>query len=172
MDTTTNKLGEEEAIKKYRELADQVSICMFTTVDNQDNIMSRPMWTAEVDDEGNAWFFTNEFSEKIQEVSKDNLVNLIYAHPGKNIYVNVKGTCTVIIDRKKMDALWKPSMKQWFPEGLEDGKICLVKVTTENAYYWNTHSSKMSLFFQMIKAMSKGDKYKEGETGKLNLNHG
>jgi general stress protein 26 len=166
---TEKKLQDQEAIQKFRDLAEVVNICMFTTIDNELNIMSRPMWTAEIDDEGNVWFFTNEFSEKIQEVSKDNLVNLIYSHPGKNIYLNAKGTCSVIIDRKKMEELWKPSMKTWFPNGLEDSKICLVKVVTENAYYWNTSSSKMSLFFQTIKALAKGEKYKEEETGKLNL---
>ena len=110
MDTIEKKLQEQEAIDKFRDLADAVNICMFTTVDNEHNVMSRPMWTADIDEEGNAWFFTNEFSEKIQEVSKDNMVNLIYAHPGKNIYVNVKGTCNILIDRKKMEELWKPSM--------------------------------------------------------------
>jgi general stress protein 26 len=163
------KMQDQEAINKFRDLAEAVNICMFTTLDNELTIMSRPMWTADIDDQGNAWFFTNEFSEKIQEVSKDNIVNLIYAHPGKNIYLNVKGTCTMIIDRKKMEELWKPSMKTWFPEGLDDAKICLIKVMTENAYYWNTNSSKMSLFLQSIKAIAKGEKYKEEETGKLNL---
>ena len=171
MDITEKKLRDKEAIDKFRHLADQVNVCMFTTVDNELNIMSRPMSVADIDDDGNAWFFTNEFSEKIQEVSKDNFVNLIFSHPGKNIYVNVKGTCCVIIDRKKMEELWKPSMKTWFPEGLDDGKICLVKVITEKAYYWNTTSSKMSLFFQSIKALAKGEKYKEGEIGKLDLHH-
>lgn len=169
MDTVEKKLQDQEAIEKFQELERDVNICMFTTIDNEGNIMSRPMWTADIDEEGNAWFFTNEFSEKIHEVSKDNIVNLIFAHPGKNIYVNVKGTCKVIIDPKKMEALWKPSMKTWFPEGLNDAKICLVKVTTENAYYWNTSSSKMSLFFRSIKTLAKGEKYKEEETGKLNL---
>jgi general stress protein 26 len=169
MNLTEKKLSEQEALDKFQNLAKEVGVCMFTTLDNELNVMSRPMWTADVDEEGNAWFFTNEFSEKIQEVSKDNIVNLIYAHPGKNIYVNVKGTCKLIIDRKKMEELWKPSMKKWFPEGLDDSKICLVKVTTENAFYWNTNSSKMALFFQSIKAIAKGSKYKEEETGKLNL---
>ena len=169
MERIEKKLQDQEAQDKFRELATTVNICMFTTIDNEQNIMSRPMWTADIDEEGNAWFFTNEFSEKIHEVSKDNIINLIYAHPGKNIYVNVKGTCTVIIDRKKMEELWKPSMKTWFPEGLDDAKICLLKVTTENAYYWNTSSSKMSLFFQSIKAIAKGEKYKEEESGKLDL---
>jgi general stress protein 26 len=171
MDMIEKKLQDKEALDKFRDLANAVNTCMFTTIDNELNIMSRPMWTADIDEEGNAWFFTNEFSEKIREVSKDNIVNLIYAHPGKNIYVNVKGTCTVIIDRKKMEELWKSSMKTWFPEGLDDAKICLIKVTTENAYYWNTSSSKMSLFFQSIKAIAKGEKYKEEESGKLDLDH-
>lgn len=170
MDTIEKKYEDQEAIEKFRGLAEEVNICMFTTVDNDGNIMSRPMWTANIDEEGNAWFFTNEFSEKIHEVSKDNMVNLIYAHPVKNVYVNVKGTCKLIIDPKKMEELWKPSMKTWFPEGLSDSKICLLKVTTENAFFWNTSSSKMSLFFKGIKSLAKGDKFKEEETGKLKLN--
>lgn len=169
MTITEKKLADEEALDKFRNLANEVGTCMFTTLDNDLNVMSRPMWTADIDDEGNAWFFTNEFSEKIQEVSKDNIVNLIYSHPVKNIYVNVKGTCMVVIDRKKMEKLWKPSMKKWFPEGLNDAKICLVKVSTGSAYYWNTNSSKMAVFFQSIKAIAKGARYKEEETGKLNL---
>lgn len=168
-DVTEKKLQDEEAIEKFKKLVSEVNICMFTTLDNDLKISSRPMSTVDVDAEGNAWFFTNEFSEKIQEVSKDNSVNLIYAHPGKNIYVNVKGSCAVIIDRKKMEELWQPSMKSWLPEGLDDPKICLVKVKTEEAFYWNTNSSKMGVFFQMLKAIAKGDSYKEGETGKLNL---
>src|SRR5215211_3545057 len=102
MDSSEKKLQDQEAVEKFRDLVSKVTICMFTTVDDNHNIMSRPMATADVDEEGNAWFFTNEFSEKIQEVSKDNVVNLIYSHPAKNIYVNVKGTCSVIIDRKRM----------------------------------------------------------------------
>jgi general stress protein 26 len=169
MDSSEKKLQDLEAVEKFRDLVSKVTICMFTTVDDQHNVMSRPMVTADVDEEGNAWFFTNEFSEKIQEVSKDNVVNLIYSHPAKNIYVNVKGTCSVIIDRSKMETLWTPSMKEWFPEGLDDSKICLVKVTTENAYFWNNTSTKMGLFFQMISSLGKGGKYKEDETGKLDL---
>jgi general stress protein 26 len=169
METIEKKLVDQEAIQKIKDLVNDVNICMFTTLDETHNMMSRPMFTASVDDEGNIWFFTNEFSEKIQEVSKDNIVNLIYAHPAKNIYVNVKGTCSLIIDRSRMEELWNSSMKNWFPEGLDDPKICLVKVSTETAYYWNHSSSKMGLLFNMIASITKGDQYKETEKGKLNL---
>lgn len=169
MNTEESKLQDQEAIEKFRDLVKDVTVCMFTTVDESHDITSRPMFTSHVDEEGNVWFFTNEFSEKINEVSKDNLVHLIYSHPVKNIYVDVKGTCSVIIDKKKMEELWDPTLKNWFPAGLEDPKICLVKVATETAHFWNNSTSKMGLFFQMVRSIAKGDQYKENEKGKLDL---
>jgi general stress protein 26 len=169
MNTEETKLQDREAIEKFRDLVKDVTICMFTTLDENGNLSSRPMFTSSIDDEGNVWFFTNEFSEKINEVSKDNLVHLIYSHPVKNIYLDVKGTCSLIIDKKKMEELWDSTLKNWFPEGLEDPKICLVKVATEEAHFWNHSSSKMGLLFQMIRSIAKGDQYKETEKGKLDL---
>lgn len=164
-----NIIHQEEDVKKFKDLIEYVDVCMFTTLDDDYKLHSRPMSTAQVDKEGNAWFFTNEFSEKISEISRDNVVNLIYSDPGKNIYVNVKGTCTVIIDRKKMEELWTPVLKAWFPDGIDDPKLCLVKVITEDAYYWNNNSSKMASFFNMLAAIEKGEKYEEGESGRLQL---
>lgn len=164
-----NIIHQVEGVKKFKELIEYVDVCMFTTLDDDYKLHSRPMTTAQVDEEGNAWFFTNEFSEKISEISRDNVVNLIYADPAKSIYVNVKGTCTVIIDRKKMEELWTPVLKAWFPEGIDDPKLCLVKVITEDAHYWNNNASKMSSFFNMLVAIEKGEKYQEGESGRIQL---
>jgi general stress protein 26 len=169
MNTEETKLKDSEAIEKFRDLIKDVNICMFTTMNENHDMASRPMFTSLVDDEGNVWFFTNEFSEKISEVSKDNLVHLIYSHPVKNLYADVKGICSVIIDKKKMEELWDPTLQNWFPQGLEDPKICLVKVATETAHFWNHSSSKMGLLFQMIRSITKGDQYKETEKGKLDL---
>jgi len=163
---TNNK---EEAIKKFKELVKDVNVCMFTTIDDHDQLYSRPMSTADIDADGNAWFFTNEFSEKIHEVSKDNTVYLIYSHPGKNVYVSVKGSCTVILDKKKIDELWDPLLKAWFPGGKEDTKLCLVKVNTQEANYWNSNSGSMGVYFKMLKAIANREKYTEEDMGKLKL---
>lgn len=163
------QLSSDEAVQKFKELVKDVDICMFTTIDDQGKLFSRPMSTVQIDTEGNAWFFTNEFSEKIQDVSSDNNVYLIYAHPGKNVYVSVRGTCTVIVSRKKIDELWNPIMKAWFPGGKDDPKLCLVKVTTEEAHYWNTAASKTMMYFKMLKAISKREKLSEEDSGRLKL---
>jgi general stress protein 26 len=169
MNTSETHLKDMEAIEKFKSLVEEVAICMFTTTDNDNNITSRPMFTSSVDEDANVWFFTNEFSEKINELSKDNLVHLIYSHPIKNIYVDVKGTCSLVIDKTKMQDLWDSKLQSWFPDGLDDPKLCLVKVSTETAHFWNHSSSKMGLLFQMIRSITKGDKYKESEKGQLDL---
>lgn len=161
--------SKEEAVRKFRELVQDVNICMFTTIDDGNRIFSRPMSTVQIDDEGNAWFFTNEFSEKIQEVSRDNTVYLIYSHPGKNVYVTVTGTSSLILNRNKIDELWNPLFKAWFPEGKEDPRLCLVKVVTEEANYWNSQAGKMGVYFKMLKAIANRQQYREKDMGKLKL---
>jgi len=169
--TTEKKFQEEEAVQKFQQLVKDVNVCMFTTINDNLELFSRPMVTTDVDDQGNAWFFTNEFSEKVHEISRDNNVYLIYSNPKTNTYVNVKGTCTVVVDRSKISELWTPSLKAWFPEGADDSKLCLLKVITEEAHYWNHSSSKMSVFFSMLKAIANKEKIDSGEIGKLNLSH-
>ncbi len=168
---TETNLRDEDAINKFKELVKDVNVCMFTTINDNGELFSRPMVTIKVDDEGNAWFFTNEFSEKVHEISRDNNVYLIYSNPKPNTYVYVKGTCTVILNRSKIDEYWTAGLKAWFPEGPDDPKLCLLKVITKDAYYWNHASSKMAVFFSMLKAIANKEKVESGEIGKLNLSH-
>jgi general stress protein 26 len=161
--------NSDEAVKKFKELVEDVNVCMFTTIDDHLQLHSRPMSTVHIDYEGDAWFFTNEFSEKIQDATRDNSVYLIYSHPGKNIYVSVKGVFTVIVNRQRIEELWSPMLKAWFPGGTADPKLCLIKVTTIEAEYWNSSSNKMAIYFKMLKAIAMREKYTEEESGKLKL---
>ena len=162
-------LESKKAVEKLKELVKHGDICMFTTLDKDGRINSRPLSTADIDDDGNVWFFTNEFSEKIHDLSNNNSVNLIYANPDRNTYLNISGSCVVVVNREKNSKLWNSFLKAWFPNGLDDPKLCLLKVMTEDAYYWNSSSSKMVVAFNILKAIVKNEKYDEGEEGKLSL---
>ena len=72
-------LNDEESLKKLNKLVNNVKICMFATVNQDYSLDSRPMQTIQVDAEGNIWFFTNEYSDKVGDISKDNTVYLIYS---------------------------------------------------------------------------------------------
>ena len=83
-------LENAEAAKKFKKLVSDINVCMFIT-NNRENNHTRPMSTIEVEDDGKLWFFTDVRSIKVEEVSAENKVHLVYAHPGKESYIDVWG---------------------------------------------------------------------------------
>ncbi|MBP1651789.1 MAG: pyridoxamine 5'-phosphate oxidase-related FMN-binding [Bacteroidetes bacterium] len=162
-------MKRDDAIKKVTEMINDVGVCMLTNIDEHGQVISRPMATADVDKEGNVWFFTNEYSGKITQISENNELNLIYAHPGHNTYLNIFGIGSIVIDKEKMKQLWTPVVKAWFPDGIDDPKLCLLRVDTKQAWYWDNSSSKMIIFFNMLTAIIRGKQFEDGDTGELNL---
>lgn len=75
----------------------------------------------------------------------------------------------VIIDRQKMEALWEPELKQRFPEGLDDPHPCLLKVITEEAYFWNSSTGKVGQLLFQLRSIARGDKFWANKKGKLQL---
>jgi general stress protein 26 len=162
-------LENEEALKKLNELVDEVKVCMFATVNEDYSVHSRPMQTIKVDSEGSIWFFTNEYSGKVDDISKDNTVYLMYSHPGQNTYLHIKGNCSVVNDHAKIEELWSPMVKAWFPKGVDDPALSLLKVDTSEAAYWDGAASKFVVFYEIVKAIVKGEKHSDGEFGELTI---
>ncbi len=92
----------------------------------------------------------------------------MYSHPAKNIYAHVQGVCSITEDKNKIDELWDPSMKAWFAEGKDDIKLCLLKVNTLHASYWDPASSKLLTFLNLLKTAA-GGKPSAGDVGDLKI---
>jgi general stress protein 26 len=161
-------LHDVEAIKKLISLGEDIRFCMYTTyADNK--IESRPMTTLDIDESGNVWFFTSRNTDIGQESNWGEKVTLIYADPKNNSYMSVSGTASVVHNEQKKEELWNPMSKAWFPGGKDDPNLVLLKVTTDEAAYWDSNSSKMVVFFSMIKAAVTGTTPEGGDHGKLDL---
>ena len=150
-------MKNEKNIAILKELAEKVRICMFNTITAEGEFNSRPMATTKIEEDGSIWFFTNEYSPKSKEISKDNQVNLCYSEPSSNTYVYVNGKAELVDDKVRKEAYFNPFVKAWFPEGVDDPKLILIKVTPEVAEYWDSRSSKMVVAFKMLKAVVTGD---------------
>ena len=150
----------EEAIKKLGELIKDVDVAMMVTMDN--GIMhSRPMSTQDTDFDGELWFFTNIKDHKIEEIEKDDRVNLSYSKPDDTIYVSVSGTVAVVRDQAKIDELWSPIYKAWFEGGKDDPNIALLRVTVERAEYWDYSAGMLVQLAGFIKSVVTGKKLEE-----------
>lgn len=146
-------------VSKLFELIRETKICMLTTQDAEGNLRSRPMANqAEFPDE-NLWFFTDKDSPKVREIDGSATVNLSYGEPGKNHYVSISGHASVVEDRELMKKFWKPIYKAWFPEGLDDPSLSLLKVTIDKAEYWDSPSSIAVQVIGFTKAILTGKRY-------------
>lgn len=145
-----------------------VRFCMLTTTEADGRLRSRPMGTAQAKEEGVLWFFTSKNSGKAYEIARDAQVNLNYAEPEKQLYVSVSGTARLEDNKAKAKELWNPLLKAWFPQGLDDPNLTMLRVDVEQAEYWDGPSNKMVQLFEMVKAAVTGD-YDAGENEKINM---
>lgn len=148
---------------KLGELIKDIRVAMLTTVDKEGRLHSRPMATQQTEFDGTLWFFTDANSVKVHELQRDRHVNVSYANPEDQRYVSVSGMASTMTDRGKMEELWSPLHKAWFPKGLDDPNIALLRIDVDRAEYWDAPSSAVVQLFGFAKAMLTGKRY--GEEG-------
>jgi general stress protein 26 len=153
----------------FKEMVKDIRVAMLCTHTADGQIHSRPMGTSDVDADGTIWFFSRESSQKIDDIEDNSNVCVCYSEPNDNTYVCAMGTAKIVTDRKKIDELWNPFVKVWFPEGKEDPELVLIKIIPHSIEYWDSSSSKMVVLFNMAKALVTGEEYDEGEYGKIKL---
>lgn len=160
-----------DSVEKLGELIKDIKMAMLTTIDEDGSLRSRPMATLKEKFDGQLWFFTRHSSPKVDEIETHVEVNVSYADPGKNTYVSVSGKAQVIRDRTKAQELWNPILKAWFPDGLEDPELALLRITVGSAEYWDSPSSKVVQLIGFVKAVTTGHAYKPsaGEHEKVTL---
>ena len=160
--------ARRDSIEKIRQLTEGIDFCMLTTID-AGQLRSRPMSTQQTEFDGDIWFFTSDDTHKLDEIAKDDRVCAAYAKPSDDTYVSISGRAEIVRDRAKMEEIWSPILKAWFPQGLDDPHLCLLKVTAEQAEYWDSPSGKLVQLFGFVKALATGQEADWGENKKVDL---
>ncbi len=161
--------SKTERMSKLRELIQDISIASLVTMDHDGVMRARPMATQELDENSELWFFTNDYSGKVDNVLAHPQVCVSYADPGKNSYVSVSGTAELVRDKAKVCELWNPMLRAWFPKGMDDPDIALLRVDVVTAQYWDAANSKLVQLFGMLKAMATGQRAEGGENEKVDV---
>lgn len=164
-----NDKEQDDTVKKLRDLIKDIKFGMLTTAGDDGSLRSRPMATQQTEFDGDLWFFTNASAPKVDEIRHDQHVNVSFSSPEDNRYVSVSGKAQVVRDRKKAEELWNPFYKAWFPGGLDDPDLALLKVPVEKAEYWDSPSSPVVHLIGFVKAVATGTRYQPGENEKINL---
>jgi len=149
-------------VSKLVEKIKDIKIAMMTTVENGQELHSRPMYTSKPEEDGTLWFFTERDSQKVGELRQDQHVSLGYSKPEDNLYVAITGVAQVVTDRAKIKELWSEALRGWFPNGSDDPNIALLKITISKGEFWDSPNSTLLRAYTYVKAVVTGKRHQPG----------
>jgi general stress protein 26 len=166
--TENGESTRTDAVEHLRELIKDIRVAMITTEGDDGDMRSRPMYTQATDFDGDLWFATSRSSSLVNDLRARPATLVNYAKPGDQSYVSVRGTGAVVHDQEKINALWNPAMKAWFPGGPTDPDLILVRIEASRADFWDSPAAPVR-WFQFLSALATGDRPSGGEHGSVNL---
>lgn len=171
MSATDTTPHPAEARSKLWDLIKDIRFAMFTTRHADGHLHSRPMTTqnSKLDEDTSLWFFMPRNGEPIADLTADPVVNIVYADPGEDSYVSVSGTAAVVEDMAKKEQLWSKITEAWFPAGVSDPNLALVRVSIDHANYWDVDESKLVQLFLMAKSVLTGKPPRLGEHAEISM---
>jgi general stress protein 26 len=95
-------------------------------------------------------------------------VNLSYVDADSHRYVSVSGRATLSRDHQKMATLWTPAHRTFFPQGLDDPDIALLRIDVDSAEYWDSPGGMLVRLVGFMTALA-GRTQAPGESHKLEI---
>lgn len=143
--TRTMPTTEQEVnMKRLATMIRGIGVAMLTSQDPDGLLRSRPMASSNADFEGTLWFFTQGETEKVAEIELHPQVNVSYVSSAEHRYVSLSGRATLVDDPEKKKELWSPEHRPWFPQGVDDPGLRLIRIDVERAEYWDMLTATMT----------------------------
>jgi len=146
------------------DLMKKIGIAMLVTHDG-DKVRARPM-SVYLEHASNAIFFlTDARRHNDDEIAGNPNVNVSFADAAEQKYVSVTGTAVVSNDRAKIKQLFSTPAKAWW-DSAEDPNIRVIRITPDDAEFWDTPGSVIS-YVKMAAAAMTGSRPDIGENRKV-----
>lgn len=120
-----------------------IDFAMLNTRTDDGGIAARPMSNnAQVDYDGDSYFFSNGDTRTVRDIARDANVGLSYAgKPGlfgkPGVFIAVEGKAELIRDKAAFAAHWTKDLDYWFKDGIETPGLVMIKVSADRAHYWD-----------------------------------
>jgi len=129
--TTLNKIKNN-----LQSLIKDIPIAMLTTRNRSGALHSRPMVTHEQDNDQIIWFFSEEKTQKNDDITDFSQVNIAYGDSVGHRYISICGQAEKITNRDLIKKHWRPHYMKWFPQGPDNPNLILLKITPDHISYW------------------------------------
>ena len=171
-DEMDGHLAGDAAVAKARQLLQSFPTTMFVTrtVDGL-ALHMRPV-AMQGDPSvfgGTLWFFTDDRSRKVREIGANPKVSLVFQNDQASRYLQLTGRATILPDRPKMRELYTPLLKTWFPEGLDDPHLTLIRFDASDGAFWESPGGTLQVLAAFTKSLVTGKPSKGGFAGTMDL---
>jgi len=147
-------MSEEK--QKLQKIVSNFDTAMLITTQDDSVIRARPMRIAEHDDDGEMWFVTARQTSKVDEIEDD--ISVAVVMQTKGMYACLSGMATIRDDKETIERLWSPTMRPWFPDGVDSGRIVAIRFVPLEGEYWDTSGLEgIKYIFKAAKAVVTGE---------------
>ena len=154
----------EDARVQLDELIDKFDYAMLVTRSLEGSVRARPMVIAGHKKGGTLYFATRIDNGKLGEIINDPNVGITLQ--GGRRFVSISGRAEVESDPDVVRSLWTMAMKVWFPDGVEDPHLIVIKVEPDYAEFWDEAGFNYPVvLWEAGKALLKGETPSEDPTG-------
>jgi general stress protein 26 len=122
-----------------------------TTHRSDGSLQSRPLTlqNRDADPLGFLWLFAPRDSDQVADLQWDSSVSIVFADPGKESYVAVFGSASVVEDAGRKRQLWSQEAQSWFAGGPDDPSAALVRVRIIQADCWDVTRNVTEHLFKL-----------------------
>jgi general stress protein 26 len=151
------------ALADLQRLIDGIPVAMVTTVATDGALRCRPMLLERLDPQVTLVFLTHLSSQKVDEARRDPRVNVAFVSPKGDRYVSVSGTASILHDAERMQELWNPTYRAWFPKGPADPDSAIFTVRIDCVEYWDVPTSRLVRLWGVLRAIATREVAEAGE---------
>jgi general stress protein 26 len=166
------QLAGDVAVAKVRKLLPSFKAAIFVTgVRSGRELHSRPL-SLQGDPKafgGTLWFFADDRSPKVYELAVDTAVCLFMQNDSATHYLQLDGTASLSKDIAKMRELYTPIVKTWFPEGLDDPHLTLIRFDAHTGAFWESPGGAWQFAAAFATSLITGKPGKSGTSGTLSF---
>ena len=157
-------------LDKLYEHIDAIEIAMMTTRRPDGHLQSRAMATQKRAEGADLWFVTLDGAQKLRDIAVDPHINLSFYKDRTREWVSVAGLAIVSRDRQKIQELYAPDWKVWFPKEndprhgtADDPRMVLIGVNVHAAAFLEVNKPQPVVLYEVVKGFFTGSTAEIGE---------
>ena len=148
--------------KPFDEIIGDFTTAMLITRSPAGELHGRPMHIAAHNEDAQLSFATSIEDGKIAEIDEDHHAAVTLQSDDR--YVSLSGMLKISADADRIQSMWSPAWKIWFPEGANDPTLRLIDFMPISGAYWDmTGGDRFNFLIEAGKALLQGEEMNTDE---------